>query len=302
MNKTDLHSILPDLGEKLDSRLVDCLLFTIPSLIYVYDLAETRYLFINGDASTIVGYSSDEILGMGSAVNSRLVHSDDTKRLAGHYEQIAEANEGDVFEIEYRVKHAYGDWHWLSVRETPLTRPADGKVRYTVGVIEDITERRAAQEKVWYVSTHDQLTGLFNRIYFETEINRMEKSRRYPITVLYVDVAGLRLVNDSQGHEAGDDLLRRAGQVLQSAFRAEDVIARIGGDEFAVILPNTGSVSTEAIVNRTKSHLNSHNQSHRTSPLNLTLGIANVDYGESLREAAKNAERRLYEAKLASTS
>ncbi len=302
MNKVDLHDVLPEIGKKLDGRMAECLLLTTPNLIYVYDLNESRYLFINGDVPSIVGYSSDEILAMKDKVNQQLVHQDDAQRLSGHFGQIVEANEGDVFEIEYRVKHAYGDWHWLSVRDTPLIRPEDGKVRYVLGVIEDITERRAAQEKLWYVSTHDQLTGLFNRLYFEAEISRMEKSRRFPISILYVDIVGMRATNDTLGHEGGDDLLRRSAQVLLSAFRAEDVVARIGGDEFAIILPNTGSVSTEAILSRIKSHINSHNLAHRTTPLNLTLGIATVEYGQSLRDAVKSAEKRLYEAKQVSSS
>ena len=187
------------------------------------------------------------------------------------------------------------------MRETPLRRTASGEVRFVLGTAEDISERRVAQEKVWFVSTHDQLTGLFNRAYFEAEVDRMEKGRRFPISILSVDVEGMRTVNERQGHEAGDELLRQTAQLLIGAFRAEDVIARTGGDEFNVILPNTGAVSTDAIMTRVKAHLNSHNQTHRNDPLSLWMGIATVDYGQSLREAFKNAEKKLYEAKQART-
>ncbi len=301
MNITDLRDLLSGVGEGLDARLAESMLATSPNLVYIYDLSELRYAFISGETASVFGYTSKELQEMGESVIARLVHPEDANRLKEHHNQMAGASEGDVFEIEYRIKHAYGDWHWLSARDTPLVHPKDAPVRYILGTIEDITERRAAQEKVWYVSTHDQLTGLFNRIYFQAEINRMEKSRRYPVSILYVDVIGLKLVNDEQGHEAGDDLLRRTGQVLLSAFRAEDVVARIGGDEFGVILPNTGSVSTDAIVSRVKTHLNSHNQSHHNAPLALAMGIATVEYGESLREAEKSAEKRLNDAKIAAS-
>jgi diguanylate cyclase (GGDEF)-like protein/PAS domain S-box-containing protein len=301
MKITELLKALPAMGDSLDARLAEGLLVTSPDMVYIYDLTESRYTYLTGETTATLGYTSEELLAMGNTVQTRLVHPDDAQRLAGHHRECAQAKEGDLLEIEYRIRHAYGDWHWLSARDTPLSNPAEEGVRYILGVAEDISERRAAQEKVWFLSTHDQLTGLFNRAYFEAEIGRMEKGRRFPISILCVDVDKLHAVNDAEGHEAGDELLRRTGQVLMSAFRAEDVVARLGGDEFGVILPNTGSVSTEAILARVKSHLSSHNQSHRGKLLGLSLGIATVDFGQSLNEAVKNAEKKLYDAKLAST-
>jgi diguanylate cyclase (GGDEF)-like protein/PAS domain S-box-containing protein len=297
MKITELHDILAGAGKNLDTHLAESLLTTSSNLVYIYDLTEKRYLFISGDAPAVFGFSTEEILAMNDAVNTRLVHPEDLPHLVDHQRQCAEAAEGDLIEIEYRIRYALGDWHWLSVRDTPLVLVKKENVRYVLGVAEDISERRAAQEKVWFVSTHDQLTGIFNRAYFEAEVDRMEKSRRYPISVLYVDIVGLRAVNDSLGQETGDELLRGAAQVLLSAFRAEDVVARLGGDEFGVILPNTGSVSTDAILARVKTHLNNHNQAHRKVPLNLALGIATVEYGQSLRDAVKSAERKIYDAK-----
>jgi len=302
MKTTDLHKALPAMGDRLDAQLAEGLLVTSPNIVYLYDLVESRYVYLTGEITSALGYTSEEILAMGGSVQSTLVSKEDAQRLAGHHRECMAAKEGDLLEIEYRVRHAYGDWHWLSVRDTPLVNSAEEGVRYILGVAEDISERRAAQEKVWFLSTHDQLTGIFNRAYFEAEISRMEKSRRFPISILCVDVDKLHAVNDAEGHEAGDDLLRRTAQVLMSAFRAEDVVARLGGDEFGVILPNTGSVSTEAILTRVKTHLSSHNQSHRDKPLGLSLGIATVDFGQPLSEAVKSAEKKLYEAKLSSES
>ncbi len=302
MKTADLRKAIVEGGSDLDARVLDDLLLVLTNLVYVYDLEKKCYVFISGDSTGILGYAAEELFAMGEAVTERLVHPDDLKRVTDHFRECEESVTGDRLEIEYRVKHTIGDWHWLSVCDTPLFRKKDDKPRYLLGVAEDISQRRAAQEKVWFVSTHDELTGLFNRAYFEAEVGRMEKSRRYPISVLYVDIVGLRSVNENHGQEVGDEMLRRTGQVLMSAFRAEDVIARLGGDEFAVILPNTGSVSTEAILTRVKTHLQNHNQTHRQVPLNLTLGIATVDYGQSLRDAVRNAEKRLYDAKLSSGS
>ena len=116
----------------------------------------------------------------------------------------------------------------------PGTRPTWSKV--IVSVV-DITQQKRAEDRLRFLSTHDVLTGLYNRAFFEEETTRMERGRHYPISVLMVDVDHLKITNDRRGHAAGDSLLRRAAAVLRAAFRTEDVVARIGGDEFAVLLP-----------------------------------------------------------------
>jgi diguanylate cyclase (GGDEF)-like protein len=204
-----------------------------------------------------------------------------------------------LLEVEYRVRHAYGDWHWLSVRDTPLILPKDGPVRYILGVAEDINERRTALDKVGYISTHDQLTGLFNRAYFNAEVGRMEKSRQYPISILFMDIDDLRVVNETKGHEAGDNLITRTAQVLVETFRSEDIIARLGGDEFAVILPATGSASSEAILARIRTRLTKNNQTNTKTLLNISMGMATAENGHSLREAVTAAEKRMLETKSA---
>ena len=99
-------------------------------------------------------------------------------------------------------------------------------------------ERERAQEELKYLSIHDTLTGLYNRNFFMAEIERLERGRAFPISIVMADADHLKETNDRQGHPAGDALLKRIAQTLTIAFRAEDVIARIGGDEFAVLLPS----------------------------------------------------------------
>jgi diguanylate cyclase (GGDEF)-like protein/PAS domain S-box-containing protein len=298
MKIDDLRKVLPDMGEGLEASLVEGLLLSMQNIVYVYDLAESRYLFITGEVTSILGYTAEEIVAMGNEVMAKLVHPEDAPRLSGHQKQCAQARIGDMLEVEYRSRHAYGDWHWLSVRETPLIRAGEDTSRYLLGIAEDISERRAAQEKVWFVSTHDQLTGLYNRAYFEAEINRMEKGRHFPISVLCTDVENLRGVNEDQGHAGGDDLLRRAAQVLHESFRSEDVVARFSGDEFAVLLPNTGNISSDAILTRVRNQVANNNRLQKKAPLTLSLAMATAEQGQSLREAVKSAEKRLYDAKI----
>ncbi|MGB8213859.1 MAG: sensor domain-containing diguanylate cyclase [Anaerolineales bacterium] len=299
MNLADLRNSLGEAGKDLEPNILDCLLRVMPNLLYVYDLNDMCYIFVGGDTTAVLGYTAEEVCSMGNSVTARLVHPEDVQRFAEHHLQCKQSNKGDFLEIEYRAKHVYGDWHWLSVRDTPLTSSSDGSIRTILGVAEDVSAHKAAEEKVWFVSTHDQLTGLYNRAYFEAEIERMENSRYFPLSILLADVDDLRTENEKNGHTSGDELLRRSAQVFHQAFRSEDVIARIGGNEFGLILPKTGDVSTDAILARVRIHINNNNQSNKKLPLNLSMGMATAGPGQSLREALKLAEKRLSEVKQA---
>lgn len=113
----------------------------------------------------------------------------------------------------------------------------DGKIIGAVGVTRDITEPKKRQAEIEYISIHDFLTGLHNRRYFEEALTRMDKEENYPLGIVMVDLNGLKIINDAFGHDFGDDALKQVANVLRSTFRHEDVICRVGGDEFSMIVP-----------------------------------------------------------------
>ncbi len=164
----------------------------------------------------------------------------------------------------------------------------------------DITERKQMEERLRETSFHDALTGLYNRAFFEEEVSRLEHSRQPVASVIIADLDGLKQVNDLQGHRLGDELLRRAAAVLRRCFRAEDVVARIGGDEFAVLLPETGAAEAEAKLDSIRDALRQHNQTHADLPVHLSLGAATANFHEvSLAEAIRLADDRMYRDKSA---
>jgi diguanylate cyclase (GGDEF)-like protein len=147
------------------------------------------------------------------------------------------------------------------------------------------------------MGTHDDLTGLYNRAFFEVEMARFERGRAFPISIVMADVDGLKMVNDTKGHRAGDELLKLAAQVMRKAFRADDIVARIGGDEFAAILPGTDSSVTESIVERVRSSLPFHNEDYPDLLLSLSIGTAEGKKGDILANVHKRADKLMYEEK-----
>ena len=158
----------------------------------------------------------------------------------------------------------------------------------------DITARKEAEEYLRYLGTHDVLTGLYNRAFFEEERSRLQRGRRAPVCLLTVDVDGLKKVNDTNGHAAGDDLLRRVGEVLRSSFRTEDAVARIGGDEFAILLPEADSEMGGVAVERIRKMADLNNAFYGGQPLGLSIGFAVGKRGDDLEAVQRLADERMY--------
>lgn len=161
--------------------------------------------------------------------------------------------------------------------------------------LRDITERRLMEEQLRYLSMHDALTGLYNRSYFSLETSHLEKQSRRSIALIISDIDGLKLVNDTLGHEAGDALLIKAARILKNSLRDFDFVARIGGDEFAAILCDCDEAGVKSAVKRLKDNIAAINSQNPGIPLSLSLGYAvRLGSSKSLDELFKEADDNMY--------
>lgn len=158
----------------------------------------------------------------------------------------------------------------------------------------DITARKRAEADLAYFSTHDSLTGLCNRAFFSGEIQRLEQQCVWPVTVLVMDLDGLKSANDSHGHAAGDELLRRAGGVIGAFVQGPVTAARTGGDEFALLMPGSSEHEGMVLARGLRDALAEHNLEHTRRPLSFSIGVAASREGERLETVIHRADARMY--------
>ena len=195
--------------------------------------------------------------------------------------------------IEVRVPRPDADTYYLTTVKPILN--AQNAVVSVICISKEITERKRMEQELQHLSTHDILTGLYNRNFFEVEMARIQLGRLFPVSIVVADVDNLKTVNDRYGHFAGDELIRKVAQQLRKSFRAEDIVARIGGDEFAVLLLETDETTTQAIVNRLRTNL-----AKLEDPLlGVSIGLAIGMEGSNLSDVMRMADDQMYQDKVA---
>lgn len=265
----------------------------------LFDLAPVGYIVLNEkkiieDAnftvSTLFGVDRSALI---EKPITRFIFSEDQDIFYHHCQLLLEKKQPQ--QCELRIKPANKASVWVRL-EASITQKFNRDTVYRI-MISDISERKQIEEKLLFVSSHDKLTGLYNRSFFEEEMNRIEKGRDFPVSIILIDVDHLKHINDHHGHAAGDAILKRTANILNAAFRAEDIIARIGGDEFAVLLPSTDSSAAEVATQRIRDFINQDNDANNDSVLSLSIGASTAPSIMSLSGVLKKADENMYHEK-----
>ena len=186
-------------------------------------------------------------------------------------------------------------------RERVWTEVEESAVKVFVDSLGMAIQGHNKTEKIEFLSYHDHLTGLFNRRYYEQEVARLDSSSSYPLALIMVDVNGLKLTNDAFGHAAGDTLLERIARILTGECRAQDTVARIGGDEFVILLPKTSKEQAAVVIRRLNAAIAAEKIENLV--LSASVGFAvKTDSRENMNEIYKLAEDMMYRNKLAESS
>ena len=200
---------------------------------------------------------------------------------------------GEADRYDLTLRRPDGTHLPVQVSGSPQTA-ADGSFQGTLAVFSDISGRVQQEERLRAMSIHDPLTQAYNRLFFDEELARFDRGRVRPVSLIMLDLNGLKRVNDEQGHEAGDLLLRSLAHVLRATFRQEDVIARLGGDEFAVILPGASAENAQRAIERLRDAVRRHGLSSGSPPLDVAVGASTAGEGQDLRQALDRADKAMY--------
>lgn len=222
---------------------------------------------------------------------SELFANDFGKSLEAKFRHCIEARTPVIYEEVYNFLGKTRIGHTVL---SPVIK--DGIVVQIVGSTRDITEQKQAEDQIRYLSFYDDLTGLYNRTFFEEELTRLDIEKQYPISIILSDINGLKFVNNAFGRQEGDALLVSAAKVIEKSCRGEDIVCRWGGDEFAVLLPRCSHEDAEKICQRIKTA--ALNSEGNFIPISLALGIATKNETNHIQDALKEAEDRMNRNKL----
>lgn len=227
------------------------------------------------------------------------VHPDDLQKVELAQQQtIASPDHGDTYECTYRMRRADGGWAWIFDRGCVTWRDAEGRAGHLIGSITNITTAQAERDKLEDLVRHDTLTGLRSRAFCNLEIEHIEQNEIRPVSVISVDITGLKMVNDYLGHARGDELLTTAATLMRSALRRSDCIGRIGGDEFVIILPGCDNEKGRKVLEKLRDAFREYNQAAHALPVFAAMGLASADSMEqTLAEVMAKADEEMYRNK-----
>ena len=246
--------------------------------------------YVSPSVLNTLGYEAQELTG--KTFMDR-VHPDDKALVKQVFDQAM--NNKTEFRFDYRYLDAEGSYKWMESLAKPIL--VKGEIALHVLGSREITARKKMEEELTFLSFHDPLTGLYNRRFFEEQMTLLDGGRSNPVSVISCDIDGLKIINDHFGHDQGDAMIVKVSRILQEAVRSDDIVAHIGGDEFAIIMPRCPADGVDRIYLRIKEALGRVHMkiNEMEVPIMVSMGRA-VRTGRevSIRVLFKTADDEMY--------
>ena len=279
------------------STVLESVFDTSPIGMSLVDL-EWRRVRVNNSFCQLLGRPRAELIGTHVNVGT---HADDLDLDTADRERLLRG-EIKSYQVQKRYVHAWGYDVWVLLTVS-LIRDGRGKPQYAIAQVQNITEQKAREERLEHVVDHDFLTGVFNRRYFDRALEQeLDRSRRYGSagSILLVDLDHFKDVNDRLGHAAGDDVLKSVAAALKQHVRKTDVLARFGGDEFAILLPQTDELQAQHVADGLVKALRRETTSVGLQGVSVSasIGVARLE-GGTAEQLLSHVDAAMYDAKKA---
>lgn len=255
-----------------------------------------KVMLLNKQAEKLTGWESQEAISHSFDEVFHIVNEETKLRCESPIRRVI--RDGVIIGLANHTMliSRYGVKYSVADSAAPI-KDNSGKILGVVIVFRDVSEEKKRQDQIQYIGYHDALTGLYNRRFCEEQLAKVDREGNVPISVIMGDLNGLKVTNDAFGHAAGDRLLQKAAEAIRSACRADDIIARWGGDEFVVLLPHTLRAEAEQIVKR----IANIESGMRVGPIHVSVSFGcgtKATKTGSILIALKAAEDRMYENKV----
>jgi len=275
------------------------LLDNLPGLAYHcrYDRDWTM-LFVSQGCYELTGYQPEQLLFNRDLSFNDLISPEYRDKLWNVWTEVLPQKVH--FRQEYTIVKADGEVIWV-LEQAQGIYSDNGEVESIEGLVINIDDRKKRELEVEYLLEHDYLTGAFNRIHFEQEANRLDIPHLMPISIITGDINGLKLINDAFGHEQGDSMIKETAFLLGKFCRKGDVLGRIGGDEFGILLPHTDAAAADAILLQIIQSFERYNKtvSNEMIRINISFGSATKDMADiNIHSVIKLAEENMFKHKL----
>jgi diguanylate cyclase (GGDEF)-like protein/PAS domain S-box-containing protein len=294
---TDLRKTNEALRESERSKSV--LLSNLPGMAYrcAYDCNWTMQ-FVSSGCFELTGYLPEEIIDNKAIAFNDIICAE--YREPVWIDSVAHLSAHESNQYEYEILTASGERKWVLDINQGVSNES-GEVVALEGIIVDITKSKLQFLQIQYLSNHDQLTGLHNRQYYDNAKRSLDQTASLPLSVVFVDINGLKLVNDAFGYDVGDRMIQTTAAVLKASVLPNEIIARIGGDEFGLLLPNTDARTCAERMLAFKEAFDAHNTKllDRTLIINLSIGgSTKTSDRDDLAQVVKDAEANMARRKL----